>query len=83
MVWGKAACMESLDRNQRTIVKVASKPDGGASAVRIAGVSAQRYKGHTQGGGHREGSQWDSPRWWRRDNRHRRPLEVVMSRERF
>ena len=59
MVWGKAACMGSLDRNQRIIVKAASKLDG---AVGIAGTSAQRDMGHIRDGGHHKGSQWNSPR---------------------
>ena len=62
MVWGKAACMESLDRNRRTIVKAASRLDGVGSAVGIARASAQRYKGHIRGGGRHEGGQWDNPR---------------------
>ena len=61
MVRGKTACTGSLDRNHKTIVKVASKADRGAPAVGIAEVPLQTYKGHTQDGGHREGSQWDNP----------------------
>jgi hypothetical protein len=61
MVRGKAACTGSHDRNRKTIAKVASKVDRGASAVGIAEVPLQRDKGYTRDGGHREGSQWDSP----------------------
>lgn len=61
MVRGKTACTGSLDRNHKTIVKVASKLDEGASAVGIVEETLQRYKGHTQDGDHREGSRWDSP----------------------
>ena len=81
MVPGKAACMGSLDRNHRIIVRVASKLDGRVSAVGIAEVPLTRYKGYTRDGGHHEGSQWDSPKQRRRDKRHWRPLELLMSRE--
>ena len=73
--------MGSLDKNHRNIVRVASKPDGRASAVGIAEVTLERDKGYTRDGGHHKDILRDSPRS-RGDKRHWKPLELVMSRER-